>query len=60
MSNLKLEGYSNNDPSVLEVFIPDYENATKQIQKDTYRAENWSLKPFEFRYGFAVHFGLDF
>jgi hypothetical protein len=41
-------------------FIPDYENATKQIQKDTYRAENWSLKPFEFRYGFAVHFGLDF
>ena len=27
MSNLKLEGYSNNDPSVLEVFIPDYENS---------------------------------
>ena len=41
-------------------FIPDYENATKQIQKDTYRAENWSLNPFEFRYGVAVHFGVDF
>ena len=27
MSNLKLEGYSNNDPSILEVFIPDYEDS---------------------------------
>ena len=27
MSNLKLEGYSNDDPSILEVFIPDYENS---------------------------------
>lgn len=40
--------------------IPDYKNATKQIKKDTYRKDSWSLNPFEFRYGFAVHFGLDF
>lgn len=26
-SNLKLEGYSNSDPSILEVFIPDYEDS---------------------------------
>ena len=42
------------------IFIPDYKNATKQIKKDTYRKDSWSLNPFEFRYGFAVHFGLDF
>ncbi len=42
------------------IFIPDYINATKQIKLDTYRTEDWSLKPFEFKYGFAVHFGLDF
>ena len=27
MNNLKLEGYSNNDSSILEVFIPDYEDS---------------------------------
>ena len=42
------------------IFIPDYKNATEQIKKDTYRKDSWSLNPFEFRYGFAVHFGLDF
>ena len=26
-NNLKLDGYSNSDPSILEVFIPDYENS---------------------------------
>ena len=42
------------------IFIPSYKNATEQIKKDTYRKDSWSLNPFEFRYGFAVHFGLDF
>ena len=42
------------------ICIPDYINATKQIKLDTYRTKDWSLKPFEFNYGFAVHLGLDF
>ena len=42
------------------ICIPDYINATKQIKLDTYRTKDWSLKTFEFNYGFAVHLGLDF
>ena len=42
------------------IFIPDYVNATKQIKLDTYQNNDWSLNPFEFKFGFAVHFGLDF
>ena len=42
------------------IFIPQHAQATKQIKQDTYRPANWQLHPFEFKFGFAVHMGLDF
>ena len=42
------------------IFIPDSARATKQIKLDTYRTTNWQLHPFEFKWGFALHMGLDF
>ena len=42
------------------IFISQYLKATEQIKHDSYRNDEWTLKPFEFKFGFAVHFGLDF
>ena len=42
------------------LIIPEYKKAGAQIKQDTYRATGWQLKPFEFKYGFNVHMGLDF
>ena len=42
------------------LFIPDYKKASKQIKQDTYRTSDWQLHPFEFKWGFALHMGLDF
>ena len=42
------------------IFIPDSVVATKQIMLDTYRTADWQLHPFEFKWGFALHMGLDF
>ncbi len=42
------------------LFIPEYKKAGRQIEQDSYRSAGWHLKPFEFKYGFSVHMGLDF
>ena len=42
------------------IFIPAHAKATTQIKQDTYRTADWQLHPFEFKFGFAVHMGLDF
>lgn len=42
------------------IFIPEHANATKQIKQDSYRTDKWKLNAFEFKYGFAVHMGVDF
>lgn len=42
------------------IFIPDSAAATKQIKLDTYRSADWQLHAFEFKWGFALHMGLDF
>ncbi len=42
------------------IFIPEHAKATKQIKHDTYRTDAWKLNAFEFKFGFAVHMGLDF
>lgn len=42
------------------LIIPEYKKAGAQIKQDTYRTTGWLLKPFEFKYGFNVHIGLDF
>ena len=42
------------------IFIPQHEKATDHIKKDTYRTADWQLNAFEFKFGFALHMGLDF
>ena len=42
------------------VIIPQASKATAFIKQDTYRKQTWTMHPFEFIYGFAVHVGVDF
>lgn len=42
------------------LILPQYKKAGEQIKQDTYRTADWQLKPFEFKFGFMVHMGLDF
>ena len=42
------------------IFIPEHTKATEQIKLDSYRTDEWKLRPFEFKFGFMLNMGLDF